>query len=723
MLKLAGVIDLPEATCYPDDLIETQWYVLPVKPVMRRETNGKAAFKFVKYRTPRPMANGEIGAALVFMDVQLALTAAEEQSVRARIAEAITARRGPGGQPVEPAQLTLTRPQWTKAEVLVEVLGGTGNLVQKVNHAGVPSMYGSNVVAMSAELNQFGAPIFEGVMKSDGLGGVRVVYKMEFNARMPPVQAFGTWSASKFYSFTQEVDFEENFWSEDDFSEKVSEIFTNSESRNVVVDPGGQANEAVQQVLDRVEAAVTAQLDEAVKRNLLESIPPESRDFSKIRDEDFENIRREVTVNKRSDVSVSMTVNQVIPVPVAPQANMPSVVSQGDRWEDYAIEVEADDPFFKQLNVAIAVNADFENLPIFSVDVSIDYPPERNRGGIQTFTFKKADDVARFIAFTDGGPTAYKYRYVVNYVGEARTFQSPWTDHDGNDLKINVDELGLWLVDVRRGDIDFNQVTRAVLTLEHPEVAPGVPPAVRFEIKDDTEFEVREVLLAPVQPYDGSITYFMKDGREFVRRFTNERTQRFFVDDPFTATRTLVMRARGDLESQIRDIAVDATYRDPDNDYTQTTQVTLSKEKTFAEWKFPVIDEQAGTLTCRAITSLLDGSQVDTGDVVVTGVTEFFGIDSAKLTVTINPDLIPFDIVKLVSVTLHYVDADNGIDESESFTLRVNGAPQKWELPIRDRTKKSYEWKATFFLVDGSRRESSSGGQVSDESLFVELPA
>ena len=90
-----------------------------------------------------------------------------------------------------PRQIELAKPPLTKADVTVELLAASGNLVQKVNHAGKPSMYGNNVVAMSAELNQLGAPIFEAVMKSEGAGGVRVVYDMEFAAKLPPITGHG----------------------------------------------------------------------------------------------------------------------------------------------------------------------------------------------------------------------------------------------------------------------------------------------------------------------------------------------------------------------------------------------------------------------------------------------------------------------------------------------------------------------------------------------------
>ncbi|WP_158895889.1 hypothetical protein [Amycolatopsis anabasis] len=723
MLQILGAVDTPAATAYPDDNDALQFYVLPKVPLMRRDSNGKPVFKFVQYRSLRPLPSGRNGAALVFMDIEMALTAADEQALRQKLADHLNAR---GGGSVTPEAIVLSKPQITKASVTLDVLSGSGDLVQRVNHGGVPSMYGNNVVAFSAELTEFGAPVFAAAMKSEGAGGVRAEYAFQFNGRMPPVTAVGTWYASKFYSFVQEVDFEENFWSEDDFSEKVNEIFVNSESRKVTVDPGGLPNTdpAVAAMLKTVEDSVTRQLDEAVQRNLLEAIPPESRDFSKIRDEDFENIRREVTVNKIADVRIEHTQKQIVPVDVRPQANMPSLVSQGFKWEDFAITADVDDPFYRQFNLAIQVNAEFEKLPIFSVDVSIDYPPATAKHGIKTFSFKKADDIGRFDSFMDSGGTAFKYKYTVFYTGESRTFESEWQDHDGTDLKINIDDLGLWLVDVEVGDMNWDQVSRAVLTLEHPEVSPGVPPVTRFQIDSTTKvLQVKELLMEPAKPYGGSVKFFMKDGREFVRQLADLKGQRFYVDDPFSVTNEVLLRTRGDFEKIIDTIFLDLTYTDDVNGYEQTHSIALSKALRFDSWKFPVIDPRVGKVTYRTVTTFHDGTSAESGEKTLEGRTLVLGVESAVLEVTLVPDLIPWDLVKLAKVDLRYVDEANHIDELESTTFRAGATEATVSFPIRDRTKTSYEWTETFFMTDGTKRTATSAGRVKDEKLIIELPA
>jgi hypothetical protein len=724
MLLLQGSLDYPEATVYRDDVSDVRFYALPKVPTIRRD-GGKAVMKYVKYRTLKPMKNGDLGAALVFMDVELALLPEAEQRIRGDLAKRVKEARGEGDpRPMGPDQIELAKIQPTKSTVLVELLSGSDNLVQSVRNANTPSNFGNNVVAISAELNQLGAPIFEAVMKSQGAGGVRVVYDVEFSGRFPPVTAVGTWSATKFYSFFQEVDYEENFWSEDDMTENIHEMFSNSESRLVVVDPGALPNSDPEtaKLLDIVRGSVERQLDEAVKRNLLEVIPPESRDVSKIREEDFENIKRSVTVNKRADVTIRVKENQVAAVQVHPQANMPSLVSQGFKWEDYAMEVDTDDPFFRQLNVTIQVNADFVNLPIFSVDVSIDYPPWTAKHGVQTFSFRKSDDIGKFNAFIEGGSTKFKYRYTVNYKGESRVFVSAERDFEGTDLKINVDELGLWLVDVEVGDMNFDQVSRAVLTLEHPPVEPGVPPISRFQIdKDNKKFAVKELLLRPAQPYNAAVKFFMKDGREYVRELPNQKGQRFYVDDPFSATKSVQLRTRGDFERRIDTIFVDLAYEDAANNYRQTSSIALSKDKRFIDWTFPVVDERVGKVTHRAITTFKDGSSADTGEQPVTGTTLLLGEDTATLTVRLIPDLIDWAAVKLATVELHYADGQT-IDERESFTFRKGAPEAKWELALRDRTKKTYDWTAKFFMQDGSKRDSKSPVPIDDEDLILELP-
>ena len=199
--------------------------------------------------------------------------------------------------------------------------------------------------------------------------------------------------------------------------------------------------------------------------------------------------------------------------------------------------------------------------------------------------------------------------------------------------------------------------------------------------------------------------------------------QRFYVDDPFSATKVVQLRSRGDFERQIDTIFVDLAYDDDRNGYRQTFSMALTKDKRFADWSFPVIDERLGKITYRALTTFSNGTVSDTGEQPVPGSTLIVGEDSATLTVKVIPDLIDWDLVRLATVELHYVDPDNAMDERESYTFRKGTLEAKWELGLRDRTKNTYEWSVKFFKTDGSRAETRSAGPVADEDLIIEMPA
>ena len=162
-------------------------------------------------------------------------------------------------------------------------------------------MYGNNVVALSAELNQLGAADFRGRDEEPGRRRHSGRLRHGVPGQPAPGDSRWAWTATKFYSFFQEVDYEENFWSEDDMTrEDQGDVHQlGIAARRGQSGPAPNTDPKLANLLETIRSASNAELDEAVKRNLLEAIPPESRDVSKIREEDFENIKREVSVNKR----------------------------------------------------------------------------------------------------------------------------------------------------------------------------------------------------------------------------------------------------------------------------------------------------------------------------------------------------------------------------------------------------------------------------------------
>lgn len=725
---------IDDVVVFVDDVDPEQYYVFPQTPryLMRRD-NGMPNFAYVKYRLPIDREDGKRGGGLVYFGVELNMLPATEAKVRAWCEQRSRARRGmgAGGQ----VQVKLGRPTFTRGTVRIDILDSGGVLVQRVNSAGVPSLFGNNAVAVSAEFSPEGAAVFEQVMQRQGNGMINVFYTLSYYGRMPDSELVGHWDASAFMSFSQTVDVEDNFWSEDDYTENISEYISKSESRKLewtrpLIPPAGMDPAQAEKIKATIEDSVRQQLDDGIKRNLLEAIPPESRDVSKIRDQGYENIKRTVNTSRFAAVNVVYKGASAVEAVNNPQAPLDSigglqVNGKTVKWEQVATVVDADDPFFKKFAVRVQVNADFVKLPIFSVDVTWSYQPPGKPAAGETYSFRKPEDIEKFDVYYDGGDGAYSYSYVVNYKGEDRVFKAPEQKTTSKVLTINVADLGIWVVDVTVGDINFDQVERVQVLLSYEDGAqvPRIERVFTLD-KQQTTFGVRELIFVPRdKPYKYKFKYFMKGGREIEGPEREGRSEQLYVNDPFSATRSVSVRSKGDFDTRIDTLFLDFLYEDPDHAYRQERSFALSKAgKRFDDWSFPVIDEKAGTLTYTGQILYKNGTSSPIPKKTVVGNTVLEGEDVAELRVEIVPDLIDWGKTKLVIVQLEYADADNNIQLKQSYTLRgANDKPGPWLAPIKNAAKTDYDLSATFFMQDGTRK-ALGPTRSHDATLVLELP-
>lgn len=732
MLRLEGNEDYKGVTIFADDRDIFQYYLLPQFARFRRDDKGRPAFGYVKYRNPIERADGKKGGALAAFDIELAVDGAIEAEIRAMLQDRLRQRFNLTA--AQTANVKLGRPTFTKGTVGIAILANSDQLVQRVVNAGKPSLYGNNVAAVQAEFTPEGGTIFEGVMQSkSGLGFVMVNYDLWFPARLPPITSSGYWSAEKFYSFSQSVDVDDNFWSDDDYTEKVSEYLHNSEAYHFETDPGtlDMTKPENMKLVQGIEDSLRRTMDEMIKRNMLETIPPQDRDVSKLRDQGYEHIKRTMTTTRVADVHLSYTMNMAAEQERLPQGNLEALCAMtvGGKaliWTDYAREIDADDPFFRQISVALQVNADFANLPIFSVDVTIDYPPQTAKTGATTISFRKADDTGKFAAFVDGGEKKYKYKYTVNYKGEAKTYEHPWTETEVKTLTINVDDLGIWVVDIETGDMNYDQVSSAQLTVQYQDGdnVPLVEKQFTFD-KDHRSAQIRELLFVPrSKPYRYAVKYFMKDGREVQWPFKEANGKHLYVNDPFSVMRSVGIRTRGDFETDIDTIFLDLVYEDSANNYRQTKSFAFSKAgKRFDDWTFPTIDEKAGKLSYSGNILGKDGSSAPIPATECATNTILVGRDPpGQLSVELVPDLVDWDKVKLVVVDLAYQDEANNLSFAESVTLRKGTKPDKWTIALKDKNKKSFKWSAKYFMADGSRKTTPETA-TTETDLVLEVPS
>ncbi len=720
MLMLDTAETVEGLTVYSDDASWNTFYILPSTPSFRFD-NGVPMFKFLKYRLPIDRPDGKKGGGFAFFDVEFTVPddklKAVTKTLQARV-DKIAANAHMQSQPVKIGQLTFTK---GKASLNLEGVGAT--LVEKVWNPGAPALYGKFITPFMVEFTPEGATIFEQALKGKG-GVVQVAYDIWTTVKLPSMHAHGHWDAQKFYSFFQKITTDETWYGADESrNETVVESSHNSEFRILKIDSwGGITDLNIQaQIRDSLERT----FDDAIARNLIKDAAPVSDENRKL-PEGIENVTRNMINNKTANVDVVYEESATLEWNPAPRGMLPNITNYpGIKWEDYFVEIDADDPFFRQLNVPIKVNADFKNLPLHSVQVHIEYN-QGNTHRIEEPVFTSPDDVFKFLSYVENNIWKYKYWYQVNYKDESKTFKSKEVETDEKSLVINVDDSGILHITATPGDLNFTKIPQAQVAIQYEDKGAGVDLIEdQFTLdKDNKEHTMTKLIFRPRRnQYRYRVKYVMADGTEYQKDWTDGQANQLFINGPFSATKTIHIRSLGDMDQDIVNIFVDLKYDDTANKYMMAQSFALNKANPFIDWSIPVINETGGKVVYSASIQHKDGTTEDIAETEVKTNTIALGKIPEMLQVQVLPDLIDFSSVKLVKVSLSYQDQPNGIDEKKDAIFKdATSSSVTWTVNLKDKSKNSYQWQATFFMKDGSTKKTDSA-TTSEPTVLPDISA
>jgi hypothetical protein len=703
MLKLDTAETIAGLTVYADDSSWNTFYVLPNSPRFRFD-NGVPMFKFIKYRLPVDRPDGKKGGGFAFFDVEFTVPEDQLKAVTAQLqarVDKIFANFNMQSQPVRIGQLT-----FTKGTASLNLQGVGGTLVEKVWNPGSPSLYGKFITPFTVEFTPEGATVFEQALQGKG-GLVQVAYDIWTTVKLPPMHAHGHWDAQKFYSFFQKIETDETWYGADEARrEQVIEQSHNSEARQLVIDSWGGITDP--NIQNQIRDSLNRTFDDAIARNLIKEATPVSDENRKLPD-GIENVTRSMVNDKTANVDVVYEENMTLEWNPQPRGMLPNITNYpGIKWEDYFVEIDADDPFFRQLNVPITVNADFEKLPLHSIEVHLEYN-QGNTHRIEEPVFKSPNDVFKFSSFIENNIWKYKYWYQVNYKGESKTFKSQDVETDEKSLVINVDDSGILHINIHPGDIDFSKIPQIQVAIQYEDKGAGVDLIEeQFTLdKDNKEHEMVKVIFQPRRnQYRYRVKYFMADGKVYQKDWTNGQSNQLFINSPFSATQVIHLRSLGDMEQDITNIFVDLKYEDAANNYIRTESLALNKSNPFIDWSIPVVSETGGKVTYSGSIQHKDGTTEDIPPTEAKTNTIALGKIRDMLQVQVLPDLIDFSTVKLAKVSLSYQDQANGIDERKDVIFKPDSAAVDWILKLKDKSKNSYQWQATFFMKDGSTKKT-----------------
>ncbi|HTE24171.1 hypothetical protein [Flavitalea sp.] len=723
MLQLDKTIILPEVdgvTIYTDDRSESTYYMLADSPRFRIE-NGTPVFKFIKYRNPIDRQNGKRGGGYVFFDATFDVPKDKKDAAIDGLQQRLNKIRANRGLP--PAPVTIGEIPWTKGSAKLVMEAADGTMIEKIWSPGKPSLFGRNIATFTMELSAEGATLFEQALQGKG-GVVSIVYDLFTFVKLPPIKVVGHFSSEKFYSFSQTIDTEWNVWAEDSYQETIREQFRDSSSYTLDFDWGAMTD---QKTKDQIRDWATRTMEDNIEKKMIEAIAPVSADDRK-KPDGIEDVTRNISTQKIASFDLRFKEGVTMDWNPAPQGILPNITNLTGpdgkplKWEDYARTIDLDDPFFKMLNVTMIVNADFTNLPIHSVEMLIKYPGADPK----EFSISKVEDRPNYQAFLVNNSFKYTYSYVVNYKGSSKTFKSKPTETEENVLTVNVDDLGYMNIAVRAGDINFEQVNKALVTISYEDNANDID---KFEDvftidADHLEHSFEKLLLVPVSnPYTYQIKYFMKGGKEYSVKPREGNSRTLFIEDPFVDFKDIMIRAGGNLDTEIDNILLDLQYDEPDNNYRQNKQIELSKANPFGEWSIPIIDSKSGKVTYSGTIRYKSGLSEDIPITTAERNSIIVGPQVEKvLKVQVLPDLLDFKRVKLAKITLHYTDTVNDIDEVIDCIFRPGAtAPFEWTVNLKDKQNSKFSWEANYFLVDGSVKRPT---RVTTDELTIlpELP-
>ncbi|MDD1606979.1 MAG: hypothetical protein LUQ18_00415, partial [Methylococcaceae bacterium] len=423
-------------TVYSDHQDQKTFYLLPNTPRFRLDEKKQPVFKFIKYKFPVDRADGKKGGGFVIFDVEFTVPDDVREKVRAKLQENLN-KKFPNANPKPQVILGQIRPVSNstlgRAACTVQLLDSGGALVQKIQNPGAPSLYGNFITPITVELSPEGATLCEQALQGKG-GVIQVAYNLPMVVRLPPIKARVDFWSSKFMSFHQEVNVGKNIWGTPrSRSERVEEFFSSSEFAKVDIDPGAVTD---QKVIGAIRDWGWATLEDAVKRMVLKDIDPVKDDQRKV-DESLNHLTRDMMVSRVVDFHRVYNEGMAMEWDPAPRGTLPNITNiAGVKWEDYAITVDLDDPFFKQLNLTVQPNVDFAALPIQSIDVHIEYPKAGGKKEIKDFNFKTMNDVGKFNTFIENNSWKYKYWYQIHYKNMTKAFKSQPIESEETSLTI-----------------------------------------------------------------------------------------------------------------------------------------------------------------------------------------------------------------------------------------------------------------------------------------------
>ncbi len=271
----------------------------------------------------------------------------------------------------------------------------------------------------------------------------------------------------------------------------------------------------------------------------------------------------------------------------APQGFIGLLAADLEDSEKHFVEVDLDDPFFRELNLEVDAPFDFERLGLASAHVDIRYGSDEDRGGVihRDFVFRPEDRGPRREGFFLRGPGALSYRRGIRYhfspdsdwLGESPSFDAGFEESEERTFAVNpAEHLDFHEVRLAPGDVDWGIVRSLDVDLTYASES-GWTTTRTFTFTSDDPGEQRWRIRTPRgEPfaYTSVVRAHLTDGTTRESEPRTHTGSTLPVNDPFTGALEIDFVPAW-APGEVRFAFVDVEYDDPDNGYRRTARIEL----------------------------------------------------------------------------------------------------------------------------------------------------
>jgi hypothetical protein len=749
----------------PDTADPTQYYYFPSSPHLARDDHGRPAIRLMVYREDLETlpAGQDEAAGFLVLDTALDWPAETLTRVARKIAGQRDLPATPRLVPVPFTAGTVRFFVFDRRSALPGDQGGPGGpgagpgigagaepggpgdgtdpdgvsteWVPRLLAAGMPSLYSDNRAMLSATLSKKAAQLFEAAF--GGFVPAGVVYDLTYAGLQPAfdVKVAADWEQVYHHIFDETAT--RILFSSHDVSTIVDDLV----DKKVITFTGtieGVGDEGMEAQFNEVRKL----LQEWVINKFFIPVPnPDQPDDHPIESRvldtlhglltvgspvDVRHTRRELDMSEIRTFTVDYSIARAVERRIAPQGHLSVVLADsGAPREQVVTVVTGAEDQWRSLEFTVSAAAEFGPAALAQVDVFVWYgdagtgpsPAPPAGADVWSATLDATHPVATRAAwYRPEAGTSFLYRYEAVFsphavVGDGVVLDSGWRRGEGARLTVIPSQL--------YDDRSLGFETSAILPADlFPEVFVRLrytDPDAGWTYQDSgvlsanhpLPFAFRTRQHAPAG-VDYRLTFLSPGADPIDADWATTSESHVLVGDPRRNLTHVRVTVVGDI-SRIRQLLIDFTYDDEDNDVHQEGSLNLDAASLplAHEWVFHRVDPAKRRYRYQQTLVDVDGNLSATGWLTDDRTTLPVG-EVYALRWTIRPQLVGPPLtdnnLSAVRVHLHYRDVANGYETSGDVAFAAPGEGAGWALALKDPALRDYDYTVTYVTNTGVER-------------------